>query len=259
MKTNKINNIAVLFFALLFIQHTYAKELSIRKEKLNEAQFITDLVPELWSSMALPNKERMELDYRRKMGYGLGYYIYPDGGYDLIVDYIGIEISAVCNDKVVTSESSTGELTLTQKNILNAVKFGDRVNIKVKFKYKSKGKMKQDQEIIEGYLGVTVMPEVEAEFPGGFKQITAYLMENVFSKMSDANAYKKLQRVIVKFTVNEQGEIVNVKLLYTSNEPKLDKLIVDAIYQMPKWIPAKDSKGKNVKQEFTIPFGREGC
>src|SRR4051812_963204 len=196
MKTNKIINIAVLFLALLFTQHVYAGELSIKKGKLNEAQFITDLVPELWSRMALPNKERLELDYRRKMGYGLGYYIYPDGGYDLIVDYVGIEISAVCNDKVLTSESSTSELTPIQKNILSAVKFGDNVNIKIKFKYKSRGKIKAGVEVIEGYLGVTVLPEVEAEFPGGFKQITAYLMENVFSKMSDANACKKLQRVI---------------------------------------------------------------
>jgi TonB family protein len=62
----------------------------------------------------------------------------------------------------------------------------------------------------------------------------------------------------VKFTVNEEGGIMNPKMLRTSRDSKADKLVLEAISKMPKWKPAQNSKGVKVKQEFTVPFGG-GC
>jgi TonB family protein len=264
------NNIITLFLVLLFStgfsqnsKYEYNGRLtpSVKKEKLNEVKFISDITPELWHKLALPIKEHDELDYRRKMEYSLGYYLYPQGGYNIIIDYVSVEILATCNSKVLTSQSTSDKLTPEQKNILNAADLGSDISIKIKFKYKNQAKDSLgSSKIIEGKLAVTVVPETEAEFPGGFKQITEYLMKNVINKITEASTSEKIRQAIVKFTVNEEGQVVDAKILRTSTDPKIDDLLLNAINKMPKWVPAKNSKGIKVKQEFSIPFGSDsGC
>lgn len=106
---------------------------------------------------------------------------------------------------------------------------------------------------------VTVVPETEAEYPGGFKQLTEYLTENFINKISEKNALERIRQAIVKFTVNEEGQIVDAKIFKTSKDPKTDKLLLEAINKMPKWSPAKNAMGIKVKQEISIPFGGGGC
>ena len=138
---------------------------------------------------------------------------------------------------------------------------GSDINIKVVFKTKKQGggNTGVDSKPIEGTVAVTVVPETEAEYPGGFKQITGYLRANVFNKISGATASEKIQQAIVKFTVNENGEILEAKISKTSTDPTIDNLILNAINKMPKWKPAENANGIKVKQEMTIPFGSGGC
>lgn len=264
------NTIITLLLLLLFINcfsqnfnYKYNGRLtpSVKKEKLNQAKYISDISPELWQKLILPHKERIKLDSLRKMDYSLGYYLFPQGGYDIFINYVSVEITANCNGKVLTAKSTNDELTTEQKNILNTIDLGTDISIIIKFKYKNKAKdILGNDQIIEGKLIVTAVPETEAEYPGGFRQITEYITENILNKISEKSVSEKIRQAIVKFTINEEGQIVNAKIFRTSWDPKTDKLLLEAFNKMPKWKPAKNSKGIKVKQEFSIPFGdSEGC
>ncbi|MDP1746596.1 MAG: energy transducer TonB [Bacteroidota bacterium] len=263
------NNIIILLLSLLSLmgssqnskfEYLGRSNPSVKKEKLKEAKFICDITPEFWGRLAMPEKDRVELDHRRKMDYSLGSYLYTQGGYD-IIDYISVEILATCNGKVLMFESTSDKLTTEQKNILNAADLSSNIRIKIMFKYKNQvnDNLNSGDKIIEGQLTVTVVPEIEAEYPGGFKQLTKYFTENVINKVSKTNGSKRVEQAIVKFNVNEQGQIVDAKILRTSTDPQIDKLLLDATNKMPKWKPAENSKGIKIKQGFSIPFGGDGC
>ena len=234
----------------------------VKKEKLADIKFVTDLSPVMWHLLVVPYKERIELDEQRKINYPLGFYVYPQGGYNLIVDYVSVEISTFQNGKIYTSKSTSDVLTAEQKKIINSADLGSDITVKIMYKHKSCGSEKHlaDNEIIEGTLAVTVVPETEAEFPDGYKGITNYLMENVINKISTRGSAGKLGEAIVKFTINEDGQVVDAKLSKTTPNEKIDKILLDAFTKMPKWKPAKNSKGIKVKQEFNISFGNVyGC
>jgi TonB family protein len=138
---------------------------------------------------------------------------------------------------------------------------GTDIRIKIRFNFKNQPNDSgvNVNKINEGEYVVTVIPETEAEYPGGYKQLTEYLNENVFSKISEKNTSEKIQQAILRFTVNEDGQIVDTRIAKTTTYPKIDELLLDATNKMPKWTPAENSKGIKVKQEFSIPLGGGGC
>jgi len=263
------NYITALFLFLVFIpafsQNSKSKyeirfNPSVKKEKLNGAEFVGDITPELWSRLGLPNKGREELEYQRKTGYPLGFYLNPKGGYEVVITYDTVWISAIRNGKMQTSFSMSDKLTKEQKNILNSADPGTDLNIKIKYNYKNPTDKSfgNDGEIRAGNLTVTVVPEIEAEYPGGYDQLTDYLIKNIINKFPEKKAADKIQRAMVKFAINEEGQIVDVKMSRTSGDLNIDKLVVEAVNKMPKWKPAKTSGGAKTKQAFSIPLGNGG-
>ena len=256
MKTNLIFIIIVLFFSTVFSQElsynslfAYSRQIknekqtdgtlqdlsfdvhgrytrSVTMEKLNEAKLISDFI----------------------IGYPVNW----------IDEYVSVDILATCNGKFMKAISPNITLNAEQKNILNTVDLGTGIIINVKYKSRN-----IENNIIENKImnvSMMVIPEVEAEYVGGEQQLKKYLRESVISKISETT-YKLLQDsiAIVIFTVNEEGEIINGKISKTSGDLKTDKLLLEAIYKMPKWKPAKNSKGKKVKQEFEFSVGNSGC
>lgn len=235
---------------------------SVTKEKLKNIRSVGEITPELWRRLLLSPKERVEFDRRKNTDYSqIYYFFFPEErnyDYNKLVDYVFVEISAICNGKTLTSQSAGGTLTADQKNILRTADLDTDLRIKIQFRYKDQAGDPSDSKIIEGEAAVTVVPETEAEYPGGYKQLTAYLIENVFDKVSGTRSAERIQQAIVKFTVNEEGRVVNARMSSTSADPKTDKLLLDVINNMPKWKPAENAQGIKVKQEFSIPFGI-GC
>jgi TonB family protein len=258
MKTRILTLLLLFVFTTGFAQkpeYEYTGRLtpSVKKEKLNTLQFVAEITPGFWRSLYMPYTDRVELDKRGKTE---GYF-----NYNTVINYISVEISATCHGRIVTFLSAVDKLTPEQKNILSTADLGSDINIRVKFKYRIPAGDNPDdrKRVVEGSLAVAVVPETEAEYPGGFKQLNAYLKEHIFDKVSGAEASQKLQQAIVKFTVNEEGLVVDAKISRTSTDPQIDRSILEAIAKMPEWKPAKNTKGIKVKQEFTIPFGVDGC
>lgn len=239
---------------------------SIKKEKLKNAMFINEIMPGFCRHVSLPYKESTQMNQLLALVEpSKENYIYPRNtyfrvkeNYEKIMDYVFIEISATHLGKTLTYANTTDALTTEQKNILNSADFGTDIYIKIRFKYKSWTNV-SDHTTKEAEYRVTVIPEIEAVYPGGNNELTIYLTKNIFDKISEKSTAKKIQNAIVTFNINEDGEPVDAKLIQTSKDQKIDQLILDAIHKMPKWTTAKNSDGTIVQEKITIPFGGGGC
>ncbi len=225
---------AVVLFFLLAMSTGYAQDLmyevrgkhvrSIKKETLNSAHTMADLSPG-----------------------------YPSAW---ITEYLSTEITTTCNGKVIRAESNTESLTLGQKNILAKADLG--TDIVINNKYYNKNSVTDKVTLDSVYFTVTLVPEIEAAYQGGYKLLSKYLKESAIDKIVVSDN-KKIVQSIVRFTVDEQGDITNVTLAKTSDDPQLDCLLLEAIHKMPRWSPASTSNGKRVKQDFEFIVGNAGC
>lgn len=203
------------------VRGTYTN--TVKREKLNAAKTMLDINP----------------------GYATSW----------ITDYISAEIIATSSGKVMRAISANGFLTSEQKNILNAADMGTDITIEVKYRYKNSVTGNMDMRGMR--FTVTVVPEIEAEYVGGHEQMKKYLKENAVNRIPEP--YPQNLQAAVRFIVNEEGVITVAQISKTSGNQETDKLLVDAIYKMPKWIPASDAKGVKVKQEFVFSVGNGGC
>ena len=88
------------------------------------------------------------------------------------------------------------------------------------------------------------------EFPGGYKAMKKFLMENT-KYPSQAKEEKTQGTVVVKFTINEKGKIKDAKVIKAVHKD-LDAEAIRVISTMPDWNPGKQN-GKPVDVQFTIP------
>ena len=87
-------------------------------------------------------------------------------------------------------------------------------------------------------------------FPGGMKALFDYLDKNI--KYPAKAVKNKIQgRVIVQFTVDEKGNLSDIKVV-KSVEPYLDAEAVRVVKSMPRWNPGMQN-GKAVKVRYTLP------
>ena len=90
-----------------------------------------------------------------------------------------------------------------------------------------------------------------------------YLLENAIRKIP-AGSYTNYDLTAVKFSVSEEGEIIDAHVFgpeyQTSKMEKVDEVILEAIRKMPCWQPAEYANGTKVKQEFVFLVGNmENC
>jgi TonB family protein len=175
-----------------------------------------------------------------------------------VTDYISVEIVTTCHGKKMKAMSPNATLTREQKNILNDVDLGTDIFVNVNYRYPNSATGHPD--VLGMHFSLTAIPEIEAEYPGGYKKLMKYLKENIIDIILNTTP-KQFQQGNVTFTVNEKGEIVNSKISKTSGNPETDKLFLKGINKMPKWKPAENLKGVKVNQEFEfrVGGGNDGC
>ncbi|MES2678519.1 MAG: energy transducer TonB [Bacteroidota bacterium] len=163
--------------------------------------------------------------------------------------YVSVDIVASCNGSEVTASGTSDLLTEEQLRVVSSADLGTDIVINVNYNYSR----------VSYYL--TVMPDVEAEFPGGKTELTQYLNKIILDKITDETPVQ-FYLSLIKFTVNEEGEIGNAQLTQSSGDQYLDRLLLEAVNNMPKWTPAQNAKGQKVKQEYRLGTGRgsnKGC
>lgn len=192
---------------------------AVKKENLHNAKVISDAIP-----------------------------AYPSAWIDKVVS---TEIIGTCNGKTLVATGTSAELTNAQRSILNSIDLGTELIINMK--YTCRNGVSGEAESNNMHFSALVVPETEAQFPGGLEEMSNYLKKNALNALSEEE-FKKLS-IVIKFTVNERGEIHGGKIS-GSTDPGTELLLLEAIYKMPKWKPAVNSSGASVKQEFE--FGKKG-
>ena len=92
--------------------------------------------------------------------------------------------------------------------------------------------------------------EEMASFPGGSAACMKFIADNLrYPKECQEGAASG--RVILGFTVNEDGSLSDIKAM-RSITPALDEEAIRVVKSMPKWKPAKQN-GKAVKTKYTLP------
>lgn len=173
-----------------------------------------------------------------------------------VTDYISVEILATSNGKTISAFSTNETLTTAQQNILNKAELGTEIGVNVKYKSVNSVTDKVENSSLD--ILMTVVPETEAEYIGGYQQLKKYLKENVINKIA-ATTPAQYQEGKVLFTINESGEIANAQISKTSGDIDTDNLLLETINKMPIWKPAVNEKGIKVKQQFEFSVGKAGC
>jgi TonB family protein len=175
-----------------------------------------------------------------------------------ITVYDSVIITATSKGKTKRLSGTTPVLSSDQKTLLSTADLSSGVIIHVKYKYKNP--VSQEMENNQIRYEMTVVPETEAEYAGGMGQLKDYLKVNAVDQLPES-VRNQIMNIKVRFTIDEQGKVTNARLLYKSPDPKTDKLLLDAINQMPDWKPAINLKGEHVKQDFEFTLGNvsEGC
>ena len=90
-------------------------------------------------------------------------------------------------------------------------------------------------------------------YPGGQSAMNEYLITNT-KYPADAKAEGVEGRVVCSFVVDEDGNVVEVKVVRSAH-PSLDAEAIRVIENMPKWKPGiKDGKPVSVRFKLPISF-----
>ena len=175
-----------------------------------------------------------------------------------ITNYVSVEILATSNGKSTKTVSMNDSLSKEQKTLLKTVDPATEIVINVYYKYKNSDREHLDNHTM--HVSMMIVPEVEAEYVGGHKQMIKYFKENGIDKILEpVSAQLQFVTAVVKFTINESGEIMDAKLTRTTGTSQTDRSLIELINKMPTWKPAENSMGIKIKQEFEFRVGSGDC
>ena len=104
------------------------------------------------------------------------------------------------------------------------------------------------EELVQGE--VYDMVEQAPQFPGGPKELMAFLGKNIRYPVAAQEAGVQ-GRVICQFVITKEGKVADIKVL-RSVSPEIDEEAVRVIKAMPTWTPGKQD-GQAVNVRYTLP------
>jgi len=111
--------------------------------------------------------------------------------------------------------------------------------------------------IDDGLESPSTVVEEEADFPGGFREMSKFFNDNLDFPQEAIDLGIK-GRVTVRFIVEETGQVSNVSVAIPLAGCKdCDRAVVNVVEKMPFWTPAK-VQGKPVRQLVNLPVYIEG-
>lgn len=177
--------------------------------------------------------------------------LYPDYKSSWVRDYYSVEIMAMHQGKMTKATSENDTLSQEQKNIMYRADVGKDIAVRVQYLPENTLEHNDPKEMD---FNLFVHPEVDATFPGGQLQLERYLKEKGIDNISE-EIFSDYQLAAVKFTVDEEGQILDPHIFWSSDDPKTDELMMETICGMPKWKPASYADGTKIRQEFAFTVG----
>lgn len=165
--------------------------------------------------------------------------------------YISVEISASVEGNTKTASSPNDRLNQAQKDLLAMADVGTEMSVRVAYIPENNLKQNDEKEIDFKFM---VHPEIEAAYIGGESALNTYLKVNAINHLSEG-IFEGYDLAVVKFTINEAGEIINAHIFESAKDKKTDDLLLQTIAKMPCWQPASYANGTKVPQEFALMVG----
>lgn len=170
---------------------------------------------------------------------------------DWIKEYISVETSLVTNGVATIIGTIDDKITKEQKSLMLSA--DPATDIAIKVRYIPDNNL-SDNDIQELRFVFNVDPEREANYKGGLAALNAYLQSEVIDKVS-ASDFNIYNLTAIKFTINEDGEVVDAKVEESSKDKEVDALLVNAIAGMPAWNSARYDGGTTVSRDFVFTVG----
>lgn len=165
-------------------------------------------------------------------------------------------------DYIVSDYYLTGELYMTGKliSLKPEIREGDFIYFHINGKIKSKVKYVDGISTGSKYWDINgnVLKEYPKDpneempqFPNGDRALMKFILSNLrYPKTS--NIDRPHGRVVVRFTIDENGNVVDPVILKSVHK-LLDDETLRMIKSMPRWKPGT-YEGKPVSVDFTLPF-----
>ena len=81
-----------------------------------------------------------------------------------------------------------------------------------------------------------------------------YINANAVSKIPH-KSFEGYELAAYTFIIDEEGQVVEPRVFWPSDTEGVDDMVLGALCNMPKWIPAQYSNGKKVSQQFAFTVG----
>ncbi len=175
----------------------------------------------------------------------------------LIAEHLSVEIFSNSRGIDLKAVGKDVRFDKTQKDLLQSLQLGDEININVKFRSENPVTHKMEEGLMNYVL--TIIPEQEAEYPGGYDELMHYLRETGANEITKEKI-EQIKPCLLHFTVGETGEVDKVELRETSGMQEVDEILLRLARNMSPWIPAKRANGSAASQKFELHvLGMDGC
>lgn len=171
-----------------------------------------------------------------------------------IREYVSVSLSVSQNGQVLKADGRGFELNKEQQQILKIGETGADINVAIKY-YPNNTLPK---EVKDMDFTFTIAPDIDAQFQDGKAVIQQYLKENAIDRLSEMSDIE-LHQAKVSFNINQNGDVTNAKIFERSHSAEIDGLLLTAINNMPKWLPAKNADGTLVSQAFEFIVTKDLC
>lgn len=165
-------------------------------------------------------------------------------------EYLLVEVAASHNGKVVRAKSENDTITTEQKKIMQMADAGTDVAVTVR--YMPENNLKNNQVCNMDFL-FDIAPANKAAYIGGEEKLQEYL-KNSIARLPKSS-FRKNGLSAVKFTIDEEGQVIDALLLDPSKDEETDKVLLETVCNMPTWNPARYSNGTPIKQESVLTVG----
>jgi TonB family protein len=168
-----------------------------------------------------------------------------------VASYRNVEITSVCEGIGNLAVSKNDTLTFEQLTLLRNADSDCRIDVVID--YIPQNNLK-DNPPRKYNFSLTVVPVMEAKFPGGIPELRNYLRKHIVDKVSKST-FEKIHLAAIKFNINEQGQVDRAHIFKSSNHEDVDAMMLQVIRHLPTWSPAENSTGNKVPQEFEFRMG----
>jgi len=169
-----------------------------------------------------------------------------------VKEFYAVEILTLHNGKIKKTVGENDIITQEQKANMNLADAGSDISVKVHYLPENNLKNNEPREM---NFSFKVAPS-EAKFNGGQQQMITYLKNNAIDKIAIDDFQKHSYNLAaIKFTVTEEGKIINPHVVESSKNKDVDALLVKTISNMPNWNPSEYPNGTKVKQDYILTVG----